>query len=193
MRVGIVAGAFKPYHKGHHRMVEIACKENDVVHVIVSLTDRKRSKQVPVSGVQMEKVWNDHLVHILPENAKDNLELLPSGYAPVRRVYEMLENAAECNSSDVFNIYSDPKDIERYNEKSLSRALPDSFVDTNVFRRPVNMSETANVRGEDMRKWMGSRDKESFITGLPDGLPHESKESIWFTLVGPDVVSFGGC
>ena len=193
MRIGIVAGAFKPYHKGHHRMVEIACKENDVVHVIVSLTDRKRSKQIPVTGAQMEKVWKDHLVHILPENAKDNLALLPPGYAPVRKVYEMLENAAECNSSDVFNIYSDPRDIERYNEKSLSKALSDSFVGTNVFRRPVNMSETANVRGEKMREWMASRDKKSFIDGLPDSLPDSDKESIWYTLVGPDSVSFGAC
>ena len=102
----------------------------------------------------------------------------------------MLENAAECNSSDVFNIYSDPKDIERYNEKSLSKALPDSFVDTNVFRRPVNMSETANVRGEKMREWMASRDKKSFISGLPDSLPDSDKESIWYALVGPDSIPF---
>ena len=111
MRVGIVAGSFKPYHKGHHKMVEIACKENDVVHVIVSLSDRNRVDQASVSGKQMEKVWNDHLVHILPENAKENLNLLPVGQTPVRIAYEMLEDAAESNSSNTFNIYSDPSDI----------------------------------------------------------------------------------
>ena len=142
MRVGIVAGSFKPYHKGHHKMVEIACKENDVVHVIVSLSDRNRVDQASVSGKQMEKVWNDHLVHILPENAKENLNLLPVGQTPVRIAYEMLEDAAESNSSNTFNIYSDPSDINRYNEKSLLNRMPKKFVEENIFRRPVSMMLT---------------------------------------------------
>jgi|TARA_R110000851_G_scaffold31907_7_gene86036 cytidyltransferase-like protein len=193
MRVGIVAGSFKPYHKGHHKMVEIACKENDVVHVIVSLSDRNRVDQASVSGKQMEKVWNDHLVHILPENAKENLNLLPVGQTPVRIAYEMLEDAAESNSSNTFNIYSDPSDINRYNEKSLLNRMPKKFVEENIFRRPVSMTETHNVRGEDMRAWMTQRDKVSFLKALPEKLSTPAKESIWYTLVGPDAVSFAGC
>tara|TARA_R110001583_G_scaffold29469_9_gene103207 strand:- start:17632 stop:18213 length:582 start_codon:yes stop_codon:yes gene_type:complete len=193
MRVGIVAGSFKPYHKGHHKMVEIACKENDVVHVIVSLSDRNRVDQASVSGKQMEKVWNDHLVHILPENAKENLNLLPVGQTPVRIAYEMLEDAAESNSSNTFNIYSDPSDINRYNEKSLLNRMPKKFVEENIFRRPVSMTETHNVRGEDMRAWMTQRDKASFLKALPEKLSTPAKESIWYTLVGPDAVSFAGC
>ena len=193
MRVGIVAGSFKPYHKGHHKMVEIACKENDVVHVIVSLSDRNRADQASVSGKQMEKVWNDHLVHILPENAKENLNLLPVGQTPVRIAYEMLEDAAESNSSNTFNIYSDPSDINRYNEKSLLNRMPKKFVEENIFRRPVSMTETHNVRGEDMRAWMTQRDKASFLKALPEKLSTPAKESIWYALVGPDAVSFAGC
>ena len=40
MRVGIVAGSFKPYHAGHHAMVEKAAKENDKVELFVSLSSR---------------------------------------------------------------------------------------------------------------------------------------------------------
>ena len=141
----------------------------------------------------MEKVWNDHLVHILPENAKENLNLLPVGQTPVRIAYEMLEDAAESNSSNTFNIYSDPSDINRYNEKSLLNRMPKKFVEENIFRRPVSMTETHNVRGEDMRAWMTQRDKVSFLKALPEKLSTPAKESIWYTLVGPDAVSFAGC
>jgi len=189
-KVGIVAGAFKPYHAGHHKMVEIACKENDVVHVIVSLSDRSRQNEPVVTGAQMEDIWNDHLAQILPENAKDNLQLLPAGQAPVRIVYEMLENESECNSTDVFSIYSDPRDINRYNSKSLIRTIAADFVATNISRRPVSIEETVNVRGEDMRKWMSTRDKKNFLNGLPEPLTENSKEQIWYKLVGPDVKSF---
>ena len=55
------------------------------------------------------------------------------------------------------------------------------------------MTETHNVRGEDMRAWMTQRDKVSFLKALPEKLSTPAKESIWYTLVGPDAVSFAGC
>ena len=33
MRVGIVAGSFKPYHAGHHKMVEIAAEKGMTITV----------------------------------------------------------------------------------------------------------------------------------------------------------------
>jgi len=190
MRVGIVPGAFKPYHAGHHKMIEIASRENDVVYVIVSLSDRIRENEPSVTGDQMKDIWNDHLLQILPENAKDNLQLLPPGQTPVRIAYEMLENEAECNSGDVFSIYSDPRDINRYNSKSLLKTLPEEFVKNNVKKRPVGMEETADIRGTDMREWMKTRNKKKFLESLPAVLTENSKEQIWYKLVGPDVKSF---
>ena len=190
MRVGIVPGAFKPYHAGHHKMIEIASRENDVVYVIVSLSDRIRENEPVVTGDQMKDIWNDHLQQILPENAKDNLQLLPPGQTPVRIAYEMLENEAECNSGDVFSIYSDPRDINRYNSKSLLKTLPEEFVKNNVKKRPVGMEETADIRGTDMREWMKTRNKKKFLESLPAVLTENSKEQIWYKLVGPDVKSF---
>jgi len=190
MRIGVVPGSFKPYHDGHHKMIEIASRENDIVYVIVSLSDRIRPNEAPIQGSQMRDIWNDHLIQILPENAKENLSLLPLGQTPVRIVYEMLEDEAESNSRNVFSIYSDPRDINRYSLKSLIKTIPEDFVKSNIVKRSVSMEETANVRGTDMRMWMQTRNKEKFMSGLPESLEESSKEQIWYKLVGPDVKSF---
>ena len=57
MRVGIVAGSFKPYHKGHHEMVKIAASENDRVIFFVSTSDRVKKGQHPLYGSDMRKTW----------------------------------------------------------------------------------------------------------------------------------------
>ena len=68
MRVGIVAGSFKPYHAGHHKMVEIAAENNDQVYLFVFTTDRLRKGEHPLYGKDMRKELNDHLKGILPNN-----------------------------------------------------------------------------------------------------------------------------
>ena len=150
MKIGIVAGSFKPYHAGHHAMVEKAAKENDKVELYVSLSSRgvrkikdpsdertlkKGARQIEVPkigelaifGSDMKKVWNDHLGKILPSNV--TLHLLDTGSAPIRKAYELLQNASDQNSEDHFTIYSDPVDIERnYSEKQLLKYLDQDFV-----------------------------------------------------------------
>ena len=185
MKVGIVAGSFKPYHKGHHEMVKIAASENDKVIFFVSTSDRVKKGQHPLYGSDMRKTWLDYLEPILPGNVE--LQLLDPGQAPIRYAYETLVDADDDiqGSDDVFTLYSDPIDLERnYSPKSLEKYLSPKFLEGNLVKRPVSESETVAVRGTDMRRFLADGDQESFKASLPDELSPESKQAIFDTLSG---------
>ena len=62
MKVGLVPISAKPYHKGHHYLVEQAARENDEVIVFASTSDRKRSGEFPITGNSMIRSWNDLII-----------------------------------------------------------------------------------------------------------------------------------
>ena len=98
MNIGIVAGSVKPFHAGHHKMVEIAAENNDRVDLYVSTSDRLRKNEHPLYGKDMRKVWEEHLSGILPDNV--NLYLLGAGTPPIRKVYELLQDANEKGNNE---------------------------------------------------------------------------------------------
>jgi cytidyltransferase-like protein len=189
MNIGIVAGSFKPYHKGHHEMVKIAAGENDRVILFVSTTDRLRKDEHPLYGSDMRKTWLDHLEPILPGNVE--LQLLEPGKPPIKYVYETLIDADDDiqGSDDVFTLYSDPVDLEK-NYKSLENAKDDGgylsteFIEKNLRKRGVPVSETTEVRGTNMRRFLADGDQVAFKEKLPDELSPESKQAIFDTLSG---------
>lgn len=206
MRVGIVAGSFKPYHAGHHVMVEKAAKENDKVELFVSLSSRgvrkikdpsdtrtlkqgARKIEVPkpgdhpIFGADMRKVWQDHLRKILPSNV--TLHLLDAGSAPIRKVYELLEDASDQNSEDHFTIYSDPVDIANgYAEEKLLRYLDQDFVFEKLDKVALDRNETVPVSGTDMRRHLADGNEEEFKDMLPFQLSDASKQAIFELLSG---------
>ena len=108
MNVGLVPMAAKPYHKGHHALVEKAAADNDKVLLFVSASDRIRKGELPISGSDMMKIWKEQIEPILPSN------VIPVyGGSPVRKVYEELERADTELSEDIFTVYSDPVDTAR--------------------------------------------------------------------------------
>jgi len=206
MKVGIVAGSFKPYHAGHHAMVEKAAKENDKVELFVSLSSRgvrkikdpsdtrtvkqgARKIEVPKPGVHpiygddMRKVWEDHLRKLLPNNV--TLHLLEEGSAPIRKAYELLQNAAEQDTEDHFTIYSDPVDIENnYSEAQLLRYLDQDFVLEKLDKVALDRNETVPVSGTDMRRHLVDGNEEAFKDMLPFQLSDASKQAIFDILSG---------
>ena len=183
MKVGIVAGSFKPYHAGHHKMVEIAAENNDQVYLFVSTTDRLRKGEHPLYGKDMRKVWNDHLNGILPNNV--HLYLLGPGQAPIRSVYELLEDASKKGMDDLFTIYSDPVDMSRnYREASLIKSVGEDFLKNQIEKRPLDRNETVPVSGTDMRRHLADGNDEAFKDMLPYQLSDPSKQEVFDILSG---------
>ena len=183
MRLGIVAGSFKPYHAGHHKMVEIAAENNDQVYLFVSTTDRMRKGEHPLYGKDMRKVWNDHLSGILPSNV--HLYLLGPGQAPIRSVYELLEDASKKGMDDNFTIYSDPVDMSRnYREASLTKSVGEDFLKNQIEKRPLDRNETVPVSGTDMRRHLADKNDEAFKDMLPYQLSDASKQEVFDILSG---------
>src|SRR5258706_12308885 len=105
-RTGLVALGAKPAHVGHVRLIEFASSENDYVLAFVSLKDRRRKGEFPVSGDVMHKIWLDEIERVLPKN----VIVLYDKASPVGRVYEFLGDDDLEQSNDSFTIYADSVD-----------------------------------------------------------------------------------
>ena len=98
MNIGLFPLAAKPYHAGHHAMVEAAASENDKVILFVSTSDRKRKGEFPILGADMTRVWKEEIEKILPGNVE-----VRYGGSPVRNVYAELEAANNGNTWENYN------------------------------------------------------------------------------------------
>ena len=120
MRIGLVPMAAKPYHAGHHALVEMASAQNDEVFVYVSTSNRERKGQLPILGADMVKIWQEQIENILPGNVRPVY-----GGSPVRKVYEELERAEAETSDTIYRVYSDPADTAtNYKETSRLKSFP---------------------------------------------------------------------
>ena len=80
MVVGLIPGAMKPYHAGHHYLVESAMRECDRVIIFTTAKDRKG-----ISGIKMAFAWTNLIIPLLP-----NVEV-KFVTSPVGAVYKFLE------------------------------------------------------------------------------------------------------
>lgn len=170
-KIGLIAMSAKPYHAGHDGLVRLAASENGEVHLYVSTTDRDN-----VSGAAMETVWRQLIEPVLPPNVK-----VTYGGSPVGNIWKELGAASEAGSEDEYLIYSDPEDmannfpmprIQKYAGNLLARGK--------VIQRPIQRSETVDVSGTEMRGYIASNDKGSFMKKLPQGV---DGDAYWAALV----------
>jgi hypothetical protein len=180
MKIGLIPMAAKPYHAGHHSLVEIASGENDQVLLYISLKDRKRKGEHPVLGADMESIWKEEIEKILPGNVTPVYNVVP-----VRSVYEILGDAEEKaltgNLEHTYTVYSDPADTARnYSEAYRQKYFPTAYEMGNVrFAGELNPEAftrgegTPDVSGTAMRDALKRCDLQSFKQGLPDGLDAE--------------------
>ena len=110
MNIGLLPISAKPYHAGHHALVEMAAGANDEVLLYVSISDRKRKGELPISGADMKKVWEEEIEQILPGNVTPVY-----GGSPVGHVFDILRGAEEKliagdYQGHVYTVYSDPTD-----------------------------------------------------------------------------------
>jgi cytidyltransferase-like protein len=177
MNIGLVPMAAKPYHAGHHWLVEKAASENDHVILFVSVSDRKRKGEKPILGQDMVRVWQEELESIMPGNVE-----IRYGGSPVQKVYKEIQEAGEIVSDDTYFVYSDATDTGlNYPEKnrikymeplySLGQVRFPGEEDPAGFTRGEG---SPNVSGTAMRQALNSSDIEAFRRGLPAGVDAEN-------------------
>lgn len=157
--------AGRPYHIGHDMLIRMAARENDIVHVYASMSDRDN-----VSGTVMAQIWRDQIEPSLPANVK-----VSYGGSPVGKVFKELGDANADGSTDTFTVYSDPNDIAG-NYGQLSKYAGNLIKNGQVHLRPISRSETVNVSGTMMRKWLAAGDKQKFVAHLPKTI---DRNKVW--------------
>lgn len=165
--IGILPGSFKPYHAGHDALVRIASSENDVVHLLVSVSDRDGT-----SGDMMSKIWRDYISSTLPENVILQL----SAGSPVKKTFDILAASDSQSSDEMFRIYSDDDDISKYTSEKLNRSAPRLSVAGRIELRGVARTETINVSGTMMRHFVATNNRAMFIKHLPRPLQSNGHE-----------------
>lgn len=177
MKIGLIPVSAKPYHAGHHALVEIAAGENDSVVLFVSTSDRTRKGELPIYGSDMLNIWKNHIEKILPGNVE-----VQYGGSPVRKVYEALSDAEKAGSEDTFTVYSDPTDTaQNYPEASRMKNFAELYDAGQVLfaaeENPGMFTRgqgTPDVSGTKMRAAIESGDIETFAAGMPAGLDHRA-------------------
>ena len=177
MNIGLIPMAAKPYHAGHHWLVQRASQENDRVLVFVSTSDRIRKGEKPILGRDMERVWREELEPIMPGNV-----MLRYGGAPVQKVYQAITDAIEAGSLDTYFVYSDATDTRKnYPEKNRIKYMEPLYSQGQV-RFPGEEDPEGFTRGEGspdvsgtaMRQALQTCDIEAFRRGLPAGVDAEN-------------------
>jgi hypothetical protein len=172
MRIGLVPLAAKPYHIGHHALVEKAANENDTILIFVSMSDRRRSGEHPIYGWQMQDIWASQIMSILPSNAQ-----VEYGH-PVRSVYEIIENACSINADDTYTVYSDPVDTAKnYPLQSRQKYMEPMCTKGQIVfaaeEDPEGLSRGSgmpDMSGTRMRSFLKNGNFKAFSAGLPAGI-----------------------
>lgn len=159
--VTIFPGAFKPYHKGHDRVVRLASMQSDKVLLIVSGGDREKPGELPVLGQTMKEVWQKYIIPTLPANV--HVEFADN---PVSRAYESLRNLEKENPSQQVNMLAGDEDIGRFRQEALAIEAPELASKGLINIMPV--PRFGGVSGTDMRSFLALGDRSKFINGLPD-------------------------
>ena len=175
MKIGLIAMSGKPVTAGHWSLIETAAKENDLVKVYVSLSDRKRPGELTILGSDMETIWKRYLQPILPKNV-----MVTYGGSPVRKIYEFLQESDEKGSDNIFQIYGDPTDIsQNFPTKNMLRYVENFWKNDQIILRKVSREGGIDISGTKMREFLSNGLKETFKEYLPSPLKDDQREEIW--------------
>jgi len=172
MIIGLVPGAMKPYHAGHHYLVERALVECDEVIIFTTLKDRKE-----ISGLKMKAVWEKIIIPNLPSNVK--VEFVVS---PIGSVFQLIEweNIA-CTNAE-YRIYGGSEDSSRFSSKYINDRWPFSGKRfTNVANEASSMylrgiGSSPMAKGEWVRNAIQVEDLDKFRSLLPEFLQPYSRK-----------------
>lgn len=179
-RIALVPVSGKPYHAGHHYLVELASLKNDEVILFVSTSDRMRKGEFPIRGLDMQRVWKEELEPIMPANVR-----VEYGGSPVRKVYDTIGNACKLEEVDeTYVVYSDPTDTaQNYPDKNRDKYMQPLCDQGQVIfaaeEDPGSVTRGAgspNVSGTKMREALQNSDFPTFAAGMPKGV---NAQNVW--------------
>lgn len=169
IKIGLVPGSFKPYHRGHDELIRLAAGENDLVLVFNS--DATRGE---IDGRTMVNIINRFVKPTLPKNVR-----LMSVGVPVGALFQELEYAEKNKSEDAYTIYSDSEDIRKYGPNVLKKYAPTLYENGQIWTRGVERGvETTDVSGTKMREFLAAGDVRQFSKLLPPAVQGHSAEII---------------
>ena len=179
-RIGLIPVSGKPYHAGHHYLVERAASENEEVILFVSTSDRKRKGEFPIFGADMQRIWREELEPIMPSNVT-----VQYGGSPVRKVFETIGTACEIDGvQETYVVYSDPADTAQNYPQSQRDKYMQPLCDNGqvIFAAEENPeaftrgSGSPNVSGTKMREALEQGKFEPFAAGMPQGV---NAQNVW--------------
>ena len=181
MIIGIVPGAMKPYHAGHHYLVESAINECDKVTILTTKKARKG-----ISGDSMYEVWQEYIIpHLRLEYGEDrvNVRFVVS---PIRTVYEDFIERLETEGPDGhdYRIYGGTEDNNRFGSLALMKKYPIAAAyivnvaeeKSGDYLRGKGKSPVA--KGEWIREAIKTKNESRFQLMMPTFLQGFSKEII---------------
>lgn len=179
-RVGLIPVSGKPYHAGHHFLVEKAAAENDEVILFVSTSDRLRKNEFPIYGADMQRIWREELEGIMPGNVT-----IEYGGAPVGKVYEAIGSACQIDGvEETYVVYSDPADTaQNYPEKNREKYMQPLCDQGQVIFAAEESPETftrgagsPDVSGTKLRETLAQNKFDEFAAAMPTGV---DAQNIW--------------
>lgn len=172
MIIGLVPGAMKPYHAGHHYLVSKAISECDRVIIYTTTKDRKS-----ISGPAMKEAWECLISPMLP--SKVEVVFVKS---PIGIVFEILDIANIVCDDHVYRLYGGTEDANRFRSEYIRRKFPmvaDRFVnvakeESHKYLRGIGDSPVA--KGEWIRNSINSGNYDEFRNFLPEFLKPHAKD-----------------
>jgi len=173
MKIGLVPGAMKPYHAGHHYLTEMAMKECDQVIIITSDVDR-----MTISGSNMRRAWEEIIIPLLPSFVQVRF-----ARSPVGEVYNIIAEANERGDNVSFRIYGGTEDVARFPGAKLNAKYGNNLRGTIInvaeehperFLRGQGSSPVA--KGAWVREAIATGDWKSFERMLPEFLKPHAEE-----------------
>jgi len=175
MIIGLVPGAMKPYHAGHHYLVKKAIDECDIVYIYTTTKDRKS-----ISGSSMQKVWESLISPKLPKKVEVLFVTSPIG--TVFDLLTMANDNPDETQDNVYRLYGGTEDAHRFRSEYIQRKFP------NVANRFVNVAKEEShkylrgsgdsplAKGEWVRNSINSGDYNEFRNFLPGFLKPHAKD-----------------
>ena len=192
-RIGLVPMSAKPYHKGHHALVEVAAlgkassaalesaPDNDVVIVFVSYSSRGTKPgtkasggkervapgETPVFGSDMKYVWENLLIPNLklPQNVMIKSPSTGAPPSPITGVREILEAVHKAKVSGEKNVEIPFTDITvNTNDVVLTIYSDDVDIDQN-YPDDVMLKQYPGSFGTTIKKFGVPRSRTAQISG----------------------------
>lgn len=166
MRIGIVAGAMKPFHMGHAHLIEQSVA--NCSQTIVLTTEKDRG---PVSGAKMAQAWFEC---ILPAGVEAGISFeLRFCSSPIYETWQELKGAEEIGSEATYVLYQGLEDAGRFGEKALMKHCPSIHVinaaheSPEIFDRSYTITPYGPAKATPMREALEIGDKAKFMAYLP--------------------------